>query len=369
MDDVFFRVKKDFAPLVDGGSDRDYLQNLPIILQSFFYFLMNLGIIAAVWEGVRHWGSWQERQICDRDPFLLPQDDTRGKKEFYLPLIFYLLAFLNFFMVIPRSWTNIESQGSIQQIDTKARPTATDGRFKAGCFFLFLAWVVICYDLTHIFHYYKPHIRGSEGRMRGFIAYTPVRFLIVLPLCLVIIGYSFATAWDFEISPLKFDVNPGWIYGLGYAPVLLISFIFQLHGALSENEDRQILAQRRDRERQNDDTLGLHKKPKWWSREHREHHTTAESRLKALTTEIGGGAPTQRNIESALEMGNISPRKHDDDSEDILPDGTTSDGPRMELSLTHWSRTPSERKASSVSSTPSTTAQMQPTKIRSMLDV
>jgi hypothetical protein len=39
-------------------------------------------------------GSWQERQIYDQDPFSLPQDDARGKKEFYMPLIFYLFAWL-----------------------------------------------------------------------------------------------------------------------------------------------------------------------------------------------------------------------------------------------------------------------------------
>ena len=35
--------------------DRDYLQQIAIILQSFFYFLMVPGTLAAVWEGVRHW--------------------------------------------------------------------------------------------------------------------------------------------------------------------------------------------------------------------------------------------------------------------------------------------------------------------------
>lgn len=39
-------------------------------------------------------GSWQERQIYDRDPFALPQDDKRATKEFYIPLIFYLFAWL-----------------------------------------------------------------------------------------------------------------------------------------------------------------------------------------------------------------------------------------------------------------------------------
>lgn len=35
--------------------DRDYLQSLPLILQSLFYYLMLPSVMAAVWEGVRHW--------------------------------------------------------------------------------------------------------------------------------------------------------------------------------------------------------------------------------------------------------------------------------------------------------------------------
>jgi hypothetical protein len=35
--------------------DRDYLQDLAIILQGFFFVLMGDGIVCCVWEGVRHW--------------------------------------------------------------------------------------------------------------------------------------------------------------------------------------------------------------------------------------------------------------------------------------------------------------------------
>lgn len=35
--------------------DRWYLQGLPIVLQNIFFFLMTPGILAAVWESVRHW--------------------------------------------------------------------------------------------------------------------------------------------------------------------------------------------------------------------------------------------------------------------------------------------------------------------------
>lgn len=35
--------------------DRDYVLSLPIVLQSFFSYLMIPGILATVWEAVRHW--------------------------------------------------------------------------------------------------------------------------------------------------------------------------------------------------------------------------------------------------------------------------------------------------------------------------
>lgn len=35
--------------------DRNYLQDLAIILQSFFFMLMVPGALAMVWEGTRHW--------------------------------------------------------------------------------------------------------------------------------------------------------------------------------------------------------------------------------------------------------------------------------------------------------------------------
>jgi hypothetical protein len=35
--------------------DRDYLQSMAIMLQSFFYYLMLPGTLAIVWESVRHW--------------------------------------------------------------------------------------------------------------------------------------------------------------------------------------------------------------------------------------------------------------------------------------------------------------------------
>ncbi|KAH8903748.1 hypothetical protein BR93DRAFT_930901 [Coniochaeta sp. PMI_546] len=74
--------------------DRYYLPELPIVLNVFFWYLMQMGTMALVWEAVRHWGSWMERQFIDPNPFILPQDDRRGKFEFWLPLVFYFFLWL-----------------------------------------------------------------------------------------------------------------------------------------------------------------------------------------------------------------------------------------------------------------------------------
>src|SRR5262249_55605046 len=66
--------------------DRFHVQGLPIIVTTFFFYLMCMGTTALVWEAVRHWGSWQERQYIDPNPFVYPDDDKRSKIEFYLPL-------------------------------------------------------------------------------------------------------------------------------------------------------------------------------------------------------------------------------------------------------------------------------------------
>lgn len=74
--------------------DRYHVQELPLIVTVFFWYLMCMGSMAVVWEAVRHWGSWQERQYIDPNPFMLREDDRRARTEFWLPLFFYLLVWL-----------------------------------------------------------------------------------------------------------------------------------------------------------------------------------------------------------------------------------------------------------------------------------
>ena len=267
-------------------------------------------------------------------------------------------------MVIPRNWGGIDSQGSALQIDTEARPTATDLRFKVGAFFIFAAWCLICYNLRHSIHYYKPRNRGPINSLAGFVRYVPGKFLLVIPLAGVVVGYSIATSFLFDISPLKYNVGSGWMWGLGQAPIILILFVLEIWGYVDENEDKVLLRQRRDYGRAVDAELGLGRKPGWWSQRRGDIQLTDEERLKALASEVGGGPATRKNIEQTLELGNmpVRPRGEDPFSDNatttIAPSETGDDSPeRM------------ERMQSTRDSTYSVTAQTQPTKIKSMLDV
>jgi hypothetical protein len=80
--------------ITDVDVDRYYLPELPLVLSNFFWYLMMMATMAAVWESVRHWGSWMERQAVDPNPFSLRQDDRRSRVEFYIPLVFYVFFWM-----------------------------------------------------------------------------------------------------------------------------------------------------------------------------------------------------------------------------------------------------------------------------------
>ncbi|KAI9797234.1 MAG: hypothetical protein M1835_001590 [Candelina submexicana] len=335
--------------------DRDYLQSLALILQNFFYVLIQPGLLAAVWEATRHWGSWQERQICDRDPFMLPQDDKRGQKEFFMPLAFYLFAWLEFFMTIPRSWGHLEMQSSPYQQANIAKPQATDARFKAGSLLGLIAWGIICYALQHAVHYYKPRNRGLWDRFNGFFHYAPMKLMLAISVCFVHVGYNIACAFCWDISPRKYNANPGWIFGLGYGSAFLVLLIFEIYGYFEVNEDRQLIAQRIERGRTVDAELGIGKKPTWWSKMHRDNHLDAEQRLRNLTTVVGGGTATQKNIERDIEMRNLGPKAVQDPFKDQASD------------VRRRPQTPTDNGGNQSQRTMSTSR--EPQRIRSMLDI
>jgi hypothetical protein len=236
----------------------------------------------------------------------LPQDDTRSRIEFYLPLIFYLFNWLLFFMAIPRSWTDIEKQHSPSQVLAVARPAALDVRFKAGGFFVLAAWVVICYSLHHSIKHYRQRTKALiEPNVNSNNSLT--KPILGLSVSAVTVGYDIAGTWIWSISPLNAQISNGWLFGLGYAPVLLILIIYNIFGHIHSNDDKALSMQRQHRERAIDQELGIDrsiKRPSWWSKMSGDHHRdlSPEERLRHLTSEIGGGPATSRKVGEALEM-------------------------------------------------------------------
>ena len=222
-------------------------------------------------------------------------------------------------MVVPRSWTGIEKQGSLQMTNMVAKPSATDSRFKAGGFLALVAWCITIYHLRHSIHYYKPRNRGPFWSLIGFFRHTPTKFLLTLPLSLVLVCYTLASSFSWTINIGNQNANPGYIYGLGYAPILLIMIINEIGGLIEPNEDRDLMRQRTERGQAIDSEIGIRKKPAWW-RQHGAYPLTADERLKNLTSEVGGGRATAHNIGSTLELGNMLARPVDADTENPFKD-------------------------------------------------
>lgn len=270
-------------------------------------------------------------------------------------------------MTIPRPWTPIEYQRSPQQTEALAKPAATDARFKAGSLFALLAWCTICYSLRHSIQHYKPKNHGPLNSFRGFLQHCPYQFLLAIPLLLIIVSYNIASSFIWKISPLKFDGDAGWVYGLGSGPAFLIIVIFEIRGYLEPNEDRALIAQRTERGRAHDAELGLTKKPSWWSKLSSDRHFTTEQRLKALTTEVGGAQATPRNAERMIELDELSAAHASGGLENPFRDEAAIEEPDKRPAPSIADSDGSSGRAMSEGSLGTTAS--RPQQIRSMLDV
>ncbi|KAH7015031.1 hypothetical protein EDB80DRAFT_323429 [Ilyonectria destructans] len=281
--------------------DRYYLTELPMTLTVFFWFLMCMGTTAQTWEAVRHWGSWQERQFVDPNPFIYSEDDRRAKIEFWLPLWFYFLVWMNFFLIVPRSWGFTQKQHSPEQTAAIAIPAATSVRFKAAAFVLFAAWLTIVFSVKHSIKHYRSSQGGIFRRAFGFTKAIPLRFYIIIPLTLGMIAYQAFIAWVWDYSIIRRDGPVAVIYGWGYGPSLLVLVIQVIYGYASPNEDKDLIRQRRERGDAIDRELGIVKKPAWWRRVKGEHLQTLRDKITMNVNEIGGGRATGRRVEDAAE--------------------------------------------------------------------
>lgn len=286
---------------VNVDVDRYYIQELPITVTVFFWYLMCMGTVAITWEAVRHWGSWQERQYIDPNPFVYSEDDRRAKVEFWLPLWFYAWVWLNFFMVVPRSWSFTQKQRSEEQTEAIAIPGATGPRFKVAAFCLFVAWLTIVFSLRHSINHYKDRSGGIFRRAVGFTRAIPLRFYLIIPLTLAQIAYQAFIAWVWTYSVARKDGPVAVIYGWGYGPSILIILVQVIYGFASPNEDKDLIRQRRVRGDMVDRELGIVKRPAWWRRVRGEHLHTLRDKIAMNVNEIGGGRATGRRVEDAAE--------------------------------------------------------------------
>lgn len=223
-------------------------------------------------------------------------------------------------MIIPRNWEPIQHQRYPEQTADQAIPTATDARFKAAAFFLVVCWLTTVFSLRHSIKHYCPRNRGILNRAAGFVRYTPLRFMLIIPLAAVIPVYQALVAWHFAWSPLNADGLEAAIYPGAFTPALLIVFIQGFFGILLPNEDLELQRQRRIRGQELDRELGIVHKPAWWRRVNGEYISANESmrdRLARNVREIHGNKPTPSHPEAAdspglggngsVEMAPVSP--------------------------------------------------------------
>lgn len=202
-------------------------------------------------------------------------------------------------MVVPRSWGKIELQRDPEQAQLRAAPAATDTRFKLAALFLFLAWLTTIFCLWHSIKHYKP-----RNPAIGIIKYTPPKFYLTLALSLAMIGYEAACSFEFSISPLKVNANLGMMYGLGWGTIAMIFVVYEIAGYIDPNEDRDLIRQRRVRNAEADQEIGITKKPGWWSLLSNTQPTNVHDRIRNNVNQIRSGQPT-RNLQRSIEMDSM----------------------------------------------------------------
>jgi hypothetical protein len=192
-------------------------------------------------------------------------------------------------------------QRSDEQMADIAEPAATDVRFKIAVFCLLICWLTIVVSLWHSIRHYEARNRGLVNRLIGGFGYMPFRFVLLLPLALVMVAYQGLVAWDFSVSPMKVHTNLASMYAGGYVPALLVVIIQNVCGFVRPNEDKALIQQRRARGDAHDQELGIVRKPAWWKRVNGDvPGGNMRDRIMRNVRELGGGRATAENVQAAV---------------------------------------------------------------------
>ncbi len=349
--------------------DRDYVLGLPMTLQCFFLTLLNPGLNAVVWEYVRHWGSWEQRRLLDADPFAFKDGDLRSRVEFYLPVVFYLLNWLVFFLTIPRSWTTVQQQRSAQQAIDIAAPAATDLRFKVASILSVACFVLCCFSMLYSKHHYSAPLWKK----------TMMPAIVLTLACHT--AYWVASAWRWDLNPFNLKTDLGFQYSLNYLTALSILSHLNVRGYFRENDDKMLMAERAARGQEVDAQItraGSRAKPIWWSRSAMD----ADKLRSARDLEMRTFTRTAGNVRTIEEDESGSWWWQRQKDNDALDDKSSAANSETQLNRVKGSsmlqpeanNTPLRRRTSQtrseVSSAPShSTFDARPQVVRSMLDV
>jgi len=189
-------------------------------------------------------------------------------------------------------------------------------------------------SVLHSVKHYKPRHPTLVSRVVGFFREVPVRFFLIIPLTLVIIGYQVAVSFRFDISPLNAKGSVPAIYAAGYGPALLIVFIQCGYGLMSPNEDRELIRQRRVRGEENDRELGIVHKPSWWRRLRGKNQPQNMSDMIARNAEeVSAKKGTEQGMESNA-TGHANGQDYEKATELASLQTLNKDGPKKPATIT-----------------------------------
>ena len=128
--------------------------------------------------------------------------------------------------------------------------------------------------------------------------------LLLVKICYQIVCVFSVSGWD--INPLKYDANNGFVYGLGYAPVVVMLAIMVWNGWKEENEDVQLIKLRRQRDFNDEVELKEMRRQQGEEKRRAQREADLEAANKARTAQRASPEPSSADGGSTLVEDQLS---------------------------------------------------------------
>ncbi|EEB08580.1 fungal protein [Schizosaccharomyces japonicus yFS275] len=198
--------------------DRAILPGNYVALLGFLFQAGTCACLASLWHFVSSYGY-------GRRVYLLAQNQTIEKLdsrdhwiygfEFYVPVLFYILLLITFFLDALRPWAAI-TEGNLDVV--------VDSRAKVACVFLTLCWLAI---LGQFLVYRKFY--GNCPRQRD----TAILFLLLCFIPRII--FQFVGAWNAQLHLYNEDVRSAYVFVIGFLPMIVIALYGICYGYFAPN--------------------------------------------------------------------------------------------------------------------------------------